>query len=301
MLILTSSEMADFLFCRRGWWLKYYLQFQPKRYSSPLSIGSMVHEWLEAKYRAAITGDDYPTPADLIGGHLERALELHPENEEDAVKDAKLAMIMCDGYPEWLEETGADAGLEIIGSEMKVEAPVGPYMLRGKIDARAIREIDGKLVQLEHKTVGNFTDIPKYAQSAPQFLTYDLLAFLLRPDGTHTDGVLINMIRKVQRTASAKPPFYDRHEVHHSVEELRSHWKHVLGVGNQITEVRAALDAGGDPHVICPPKADREHTWRCDCSSVSTLIDRGEDWFGYLSEHWEQHDPLERYGEEEAA
>jgi hypothetical protein len=290
--------MSDWQACQRGWWLKYYRHLTPKHaYSSPLNVGSLVHGALEEYYKAAMDTADPPPPVQYVHAQLTRIIEANPDLEAEIVKDAQLAIIMVDGYYEWLEAEGADAGLRVVGTETMVEAPVGDYILRGKIDARLLRELDGKLLQLEHKTVGNFTDIPKYAQSAPQFLTYDLLAYLTKPDGVPTDGILVNMLRKVKRTASAKPPFYDRLEIRHSKEELRSHWQHVQAIGDQISRARRLLDAGVDHHLVVPPSVHREHTWRCDCHGVTVMIDHEDDVEGYLAEHWEAHDPMERYKE----
>lgn len=154
-------------------------------------------------------------------------------------------------------------------------------------------------MQLEHKTVGNFTDLPRVAQSSPQFLTYDLLAYLTKPDGVPTDGVILNMLRRVKRTARAKPPFYMRHEVRHNVNELRAHWRHCVAIGWQISGAREALDAGADHHDVCPPSVDRSHSWACSCAPLGAMLDDGSDVEGFLSELYEVYDPMERYGEKE--
>ena len=301
---LTNSEMATFMNCRRGWWLSYYRRLRRKHDMPSLpNIGNMYHAGLEGYYNETL--DD---PALYVHDLAVQLTEEHPEFADQIMKDAEYAEIMLSGYLEWVEEEGADVGLRVIGAEQSVEISLDgtPYRLRGKIDTRMEREADGALLQLEHKTVGNLSDIPKYAQSAPQFLTYDLLAFLLAKEegGRATDGVILNMARRVKRTRAAKPPFYGRHEVRHNVDELRNHWKHVVGIGKEIQRVTDLLDAGISHHEACPPRVDRSHLWSCSCAPITAMIDDGSDFEGFLTDLYEDYNPWARYDdpeEEEAA
>jgi hypothetical protein len=222
-------------------------------------------------------------------------LAANPELEGQISKDAELATIMLDGYIEWVEEEGCDSELEFVAAEQVVEAEVGPYRLRGKIDARFRRKYDGSLVQLETKTVSNLADHPAWAQQNPQFLTYSMLAMMTKPDGVRTEGVTVNMLRRVKRTAKAKPPFYGRYWVPHNPDELRSHYKHVIGIGRQIEQARADLDAGEEHHIVVPPFFNRSHPWSCPCVGLDTLPDDGSDLEDYLSDFYEAYDPDERY------
>lgn len=255
----------------------------------------MVHWGLEPYYRGEVLD-----PPEFIKSKIDELLAKQPEDAEQILRDGELAVIMLEGYMQEVEESGMDADFEYVGSEETVETDVGPYKLRGKIDARLRRVSDGSLLQLENKTVGNFPDLIKTAQSNPQFLTYDLLAFLTKPDGVPTDGVILNMLRRVKRTPRAKPPFYMRHEVRHNLDELRSHYKHVVAIGRAIEAARASLDSGIGHHEICPPAIGKSHGWDnggCPCKTLTVMMDDGSDWEGYLEEFWEEYDPWERYGE----
>lgn len=300
MYPLTNSEMASFLNCRRGWYIRYYRRLARLTHSSLPTIGTMYHHGLERYYS---TGDT--EVAGMIRAEGAELLEQFPDSADRILKDVEYAAIMLEGYFEWLEETGADIGLSVIGAERTVEVPLEgtPYTLRGKIDAQLRRDVDGALLQLEHKTTGNLTDIPRYAQSAPQFLTYDLLAFLdaKRGEGQATDGVIVNMAKRVKRTQKATPPFYGRHEVRHNLDELRAHWKHVVRLGYEIDDTRKALDQGASHHTVCPPNVSRNHTFTCDCASITAMFDDGSDVEGFLAEAYEEHDPYERYADEEVA
>jgi hypothetical protein len=70
------------------------------------------------------------------------------------------------------------------------------------------------------------------------------------PEEAYNDcsGILVNLLKKVKRTASAKPPFYARVDVPHNIHELRNHWKHVVHRA-EIADAERRLDAGrGSPH-----------------------------------------------------
>lgn len=293
---LTSSEMKQWLACQRGWWLRYHRQLRKAGggYASLPNVGNLVHKGLEEFYK----GKDID-PLALVKAEADKVMFERPEYAEQIAKDASLAGIMLEGYIQWIDDEGADAGYEYAGSEQTVEAEIGPYSLRGKIDARLRRTSDGALLQLEHKTVGNLSDIPKYAQSAPQFLTYDLLAYLTKPDGVATDGVILNMLRRVKRTKMAKPPFYGRYEVRHNIDELRAHYAHIVTIGRQIEGARAQLDNGVDHHNVVVPNVGRDHTWSCPCHEVCNMFDDGSDVEAFLVDFWEPYDPWARYKEGE--
>jgi len=294
-LILTSSEMRAWQTCQRGWWLTYYRKLR-RKYDMPKlpTIGTLFHSGLEKYYN----GEELDFLA-FVAAEVLRLSEMNPDYAPEIDEAGAMAATMLEGYFSWLEETGEDANLEVIGTEEMVEVPLGEYKLRGKIDARVRRRTDGALLQLEHKTVGNLTDHPKWAQQNPQFLTYDLLAYLTKPDGVPTDGILLNMARRVKRTARAKPPFYGRHEVRHTIEELRNHWTHCVAIGDQISRARTQLDSGFSSHLVVPPAPSRNHMWSCACAPLGSMFDDGSDVEDYLAEFYEEHDPLKRYELEE--
>lgn len=287
--------MKTWLNCQRGWWLSHYLCLRRKHETSSLpNIGNHVHAGLEAYYRGVLG-----KPSDLVALRAKKLVDEFPEFADQISKDAELSTIILDGYLDWVAETAADADLEFVAAEQIVEVEVGPYRLRGKIDARFRQISDGSLLQLEHKTCGGLNDHPLWAQSNPQFLTYSLLAMMTKPEGVRTDGLVVNMLRRVKRTVKAKPPFYGRHPVRHSVEELRSHYQHVAAIGNQIEHAREQLDAGVSHHLVCPPNFNRNHLWGCGCSGLDSMPDDSTaDLKGFLEDFYGHVDPNARYNEE---
>ena len=301
--VLTQSELTTFMRDRRQWYLGYYRSLR-KRYDTPYlpTVGTLVHYGLESYYRQK---DEHPV--DAVKGRAMFLIDRNPEAAETIAEAAGLAGIMLEGYLDWVEETGADAVLDVYAAEETVEVQLSPhpFILRGKIDARARDSFTGAHIQLEHKTVGSLADLPKTAQSSFQFLTYDLLAYLKSVETSEhayrTDGVLLNMLRRVKRTARAKPPFYGRHIVRHNTNELRNHWRHVVGIAQEIERTTSRLNAGEDHHMVCPPTVTRDSAWQNPFLPVYQLMDDGSDAEGMLAEEYETHDPNERYTPEEDA
>lgn len=300
--IVTQSELSTWLRCRRKWYLGYFRRLRRVDDFERLpGVGTFVHAGLEAWYGGLGPAGN---PLDVVASRADALIQANPDRAEDIADAAGLAGIMLEGYLDWLQESGADTGLIFDGAEKKVEVTLRPtsYVLRGKIDATFVRENDGARVQLEHKTVGNLTDIPKTAQMNFQFLTYDLLAYLkaIDGDGNRTDGVLLNMLRRVKRTARANPPFYGRHEVRHNTQELRAHWKHVVAIARETDLARARLVAGEDHQTVVPPSPERSCSWSCPFAQACPMFDDGSDADGFLAAEFEEHDPLARYEDSNA-
>ena len=299
MRILTSSELKDFQRCKRRWWLGHVRKLRKKVYegSAPLTIGTLFHAGLEAYYRPS----DVTSPVTTVRNKAQRMIERWPDASGDILEAADLAAIMLEGYMEWAEEEAVDIDLDVYAAEEKVEVKVGPFTLRGKMDARAIRKSDGVRIQLEHKSVGNLADIPKTAQMNPQFLTYDLLSVLSSGVGERTDGLIINMARKAKRSKTAKPPFYGRHEVRHNLNELRNHYRHILGLGHEMgrVELWLLLQGGERHHSIVPPTPTKDCSWDCKFVDLCPMFDDGSDAETMIKMAFEEHDPLARYEDDE--
>ncbi len=307
---LSNSEMAEFRRCKRKWYLHSFRGLKKKAKDEPgsaLSIGNLVHDALAAYY-------DLEHPVDPLG-YAEAALELqisdHPSAEDGLRKEFELVRAMLSGYLEWLAESGEDSNLRILGSEQMVRVPLrradGSELgvtLLSKLDAPVERVSDGHRLMLEHKTTGSL-DAPQIGYRIDsQFLTEHLARFLhsieqgMSAEEAYADcsGVLVNLIKKVKRTAAAKPPFYARVDVPHNIHELRNHWKHVVAVAADIAATEARLKSGEDHHSAAPPTAIPDRCkWECEFFKVCPMADDGSDFEGALNAMYEEHDPLERY------
>jgi hypothetical protein len=112
------------------------------------------------------------------------------------------------------------------------------------------------------------------------------------------DAALFTLLRKVKRTARATPPFYGQLEVRHPIHELRRFWLRLKEEVGELLRLRARLDAGEDAAIVAYPSPKRDCSWDCPFYHVCPMFDNGDDAEGYLAEHYEEHDPLERYYEE---
>lgn len=312
--MLTQSTIKDYTRCGRKWWLAHYRQLtRMDEYRSPLAIGNVVHDALARWYAGEL--DD---PIGFVQDQATTMIEEFPDFAEKIARDAEMAGIMLEGYLEWLEETGADYHLEAVEPERVIRVQLLPakegrpaVVLQGKLDGKVRKRVVEDRTWtafLEHKTVGNFTDLPSYAQFDRQLLTYDLLEYLEwleehageeKPSKPLTDGAILNMLRKVKRTARAKPPFYDRVEIRHNIHELRSHWRHTVAIAEEILAKTARLDAGEDHHRVVPPVPTNTCRWECPFYSICPLFDDGSDVESVIELEYMEHDPLERYATEE--
>lgn len=305
-LRLTNSEVKTWRRCKRKWWLGQYrgLQKRGSDFNNPLSIGTRVHDVLQHYY---VPGLERPDPMEYFHQTVERDVEEHPAMEEAIRKEADLVQKMLDGYFVWLEETGEDSELEVISAEAEMEAPIlDGVNLLSKIDTRVRRLSDGKHGALEHKTVGSLTEPLPMLQVDTQLLTEHLVEFLHAlgegddPEENRAEFVLYNMLRKVKRSATAKPPFYGREEVRHNVAELRNHWRHVVRIAEEILHTRAELDRGAYHQDVVPPNPTRDCKWDCSFRGpcLGGQFDDGSDVEQYLADEYVVGDPLERYRSE---
>jgi hypothetical protein len=301
MIRLTNSEMSTWRNCPRAWYLAYYRGLRRRQFDvagRPTTLGTRVHDALAAYYDPETPYD----PVQHVLAGIERECESYPTQEADIRKEGEMASIMVEGYVQWLEETAEDDDLRVLAAESKIEVPLFEgCTLLSKIDARVERISTGARLALEHKTCGSLTQALPLLQADTQCLTEHLVEFLdLKAKGLETEraqGVLYNMLRKVKRTARAKPPFYGRETVMHNVNELRSHWYHCVAIGRQIENARVRLDAGESHHTVCPPNPSRELLWRSEFfkDGMYELMDDGSDWEAAVDALYEVCDPLERY------
>jgi hypothetical protein len=303
VLRLTNSEMKEYRRCKRKWWLSTYRRLAPRAPelpNTPLSIGNLVHDALANYYDPQARTD----PVEYAERWAQTQIELNPETEVESTKEIELVRAMLSGYLEWLGETGADADIEVLGVERQVEvALVDGVNLLTKLDAPIQRRSDGAKLAFEHKTVASLDQPFVALKHDTQLLTEHLGLFLdARSKGATNEeayeqchGILYNMLRKVKRTASAKPPFYGREDAPHNLFELRAHWHHVVAIAAEITTSRAALDAGQAHHAVVPPNPTRDCKWDCPFFKMCVMLDDGSDAEGALHDLYEERDPLRRY------
>lgn len=293
---ISNSELSTFKDCRRKWYLGYYLGFGPKsvKPTGPLILGTRVHNALESYY---VTGED-PVIRYVRDLAIERELLPYDADMKEFESEGELGRIMLEGYLEWLEETGADADYETIGAEQMLSVPLfdGRVQLQGKLDMRVRRRTDGVRLVMDHKTLASFPSITSTAHMSEQGMMYQLLENLNgTPEQERCDGFIYNMLRKVKRSDKAKPPFYDRLEVHFNVHSIRSFWMRLHGTISDMLEVRRQLDEGMDPRAVVYPRPTQDCTWKCPFFHACPMMDDGSAVEEYVDAFFEQHDPYQRY------
>lgn len=303
-LLVSNSEIQTWKDCRRRWWLTYYRELGIKRSEDkPVGarqLGTRIHIALCEFY------ENGRNPLDVINevyAEDEKLFAAFPDKITDMRKEQDLAKAMLEGYIEWVAEEAADDGIELVAAETVIEVPSGVkgVTLRGKLDQRVVRKVDGARLFLDHKTVGDLTTPVRLLPLDEQMKFYHLLEKLdsmYKTGGDpqwRTDGGLYNMLRKVKRTATAKPPFYGRAEVRHNEAILRNTWIRVHKILEELVTTRQALDAGADHQYMCPPRPSKDCTWKCDFFAVCPMFDDGSNIDGLLNEYYTHIDPHERY------
>jgi hypothetical protein len=294
---LSNSEIQTFKDCRRRWWLTYYRRMKPRNQdmTGALALGSRVHAAFEEHYANGVP---------LLKAHTElvekdRNILLSEFRDVDTLEsEADLGRIMLEGYEQWVEEEGIDAELEFISSEETIVMPLfnGEVELQGKIDMRVRRKIDGVRMFRDFKTVGgSLSDFANLAPMNEQVMTYMLLESSQNKEGERSEGGIFTMLKKVRRTASARPPFYDQIEVRHNVFTMRAFWNRIHGTITDLMRVRTALDEGSDHTLVAYPHASRDCKWKCQFFTVCTLFDDGSAAEQALTEMFEEGDPYSYY------
>ena len=302
---ISNSEIQTYKSDKRLWFLGYYLGLQKNEKSEvgPLPLGTRIHDSLEQYY---LTGDN---PVDVYNRlhriDQNRFLETSEAQFEEIVKkfndESELGRIMLEGYMDWLDEENPDSKLEIIGAEKKLGYVLNEFDPRveliGKVDLQVRRLEDGSRATLDHNSAAQFTDYYKYAHLSEQLMMYTLLERLNPDEGnTRVDGGIYNLLKKVKRTAKAKPPFYERIDVRFNKKTMDSFWIRTLGTVRDIMLTRDALDNGADHRYVCYPSPSWD--WKTGSSPffhVYTMLDDGSHAEAYLEENFYQGNPNARY------
>lgn len=297
-ILLSSSELSAFKRCRRRWWFQYWRGLEPavEKPGGALQLGTRIHLALAEFYTSG------KNPVDvfdqLVAAERERYGEMeYPPDLTEFDEDHQLGRIMLDGYLEWLAETGADEDYEVVGVEQQIAVPLinGDVTFKGKLDIRVRRKSDGRRSFRDWKTTGSIQELSQTLAMNEQMLSYMLLERLLDPEDAWIESGLFDMLRKVKRTARAKPPFYAREEAYHSDVELRNYWKRLHGTIIDIMRMRARLTEGGDPMVVCYPTPTRDCAWDCAYVSACLLTDDSSNLEGLLESAFKVGDPYRRY------
>lgn len=320
---VSNSELQTFKRCKRKWWLAWYrrLMLQTEDFTSVRATGTRVHRALAYWY--VPDGEKRVDPRDALERVIvddwtkvaKLAQERHTSDEQlgqlavEFAQATNLERAMVEGYVQWLEETGADADLRITDSEtpLVVDQVVDmgsdyrheqrEIQFIGLLDVRATRVTDKVNLFIDHKTVGDLGAPVVTLPQNEQMLHYHLMEFLALEDSdVRCDGALYNMLRRVKRSARAKPPFYDRIEVRHNKFELESYRRRALAATREILVTIDRLERGEEHLDVVYPSPTPECRWSCDFFAVCNLLDDGSRGVNdMLNALYRPTNPLERY------
>ena len=300
-LHISNSEVQTYKDCRRRWWLSYYRRLQPKskQMTGALALGSRIHEALDMYYSKNIPLLE--AHAQLVETDKNLLIESYRDTY-DLESEAELGRIMLEGYLQWVEENGIDAELDMISTEEIIEMPLldNKVILQGKIDMRVRRKADGVRMFRDFKTVGgSFTDFSSMAHMNEQILTYMMLETAQNKEGERSEGGIFTMLKKVKRSANARPPFYEQIEVRHNVFSLRSFWQRIHGTLTDMLNTRKGLDEGGDHRFLAYPRPSRDCKWKCQFFTICPMFDDGSAAEAAIEDAFEISNPYAYYGVEE--
>ena len=303
---VSNSELQAFKGCRRRWHLTYVLGLKARRTREhgPLPLGNRVHAALEL----GEVGGSEPALAeyDRIAAIALERLDPDWDDEAKFTKENDMGRLMVEGYYEWLAEEGLDQGIEVVGVEEALATTLELFtheglevFLLGKMDKR-VRDPRSKQVRfLDYKTTKGFNDVSATLQLNEQVKTYGLLERRNVAEGEEPAvGATFDLLRKVGRSKTAKPPFYKREEIAYSDIELRNFWHRVRAEVSDMLRVEADIALGADPAHVAYPRPSRDCTWICPYFAGCHMFDDGSDVQGWLDDHFEIGDPLLRYRDE---
>lgn len=275
--LISNSEVQAFKRCRRKWALQREgWNLAEQEVTGPLPFGTAIHGALEWYY--GHSGD----PLEWWARHCAEAYDLEDKKQE---KDARLGRVMLEGYLDWVAETGVDEGLEVVQAERFVTVRFGNFFgtevhLTGRLDVKVYDDKTKETTFLDHKTCQNLEPDPHRSE---QLLTYDLIDSF--ESGKHTlTGGKLNKLRKVLRTGTAVPPFYDRQPQYHTEADLLRFKERLVETIMQMLQYEERLTEANLP-VVGLPTHDRSCSWWCKEFIVPCrMMDDGASYRTYLSD-----------------
>lgn len=310
---ISNSELQTYKRCKRKWWLTYYWKLRLRREGvGALSVGNMIHHPLEFYYANPNRDPETFDWESILAAYVQERqndprlpAELHPQ----MLAEYELAKIMLRGYFEWLTEDGMDSEFKVLAAEQEVEVFLDTILgtevyLISKLDTIVQLKSSGLLSFMDHKSVQNLKDLAKGIGKNEQLRYYGLIQRLKAAaegvvNAQFAHGGMLNMLRKVKRTAAANPPFFGRAATTHPDEVYKNFHARVWGEVFDLLTTRARLDSGLNHHQVVYPTPTRDCEWDCPFNLICTQFDDGSDVGAVIAAEYETHDPLERYTEVE--
>lgn len=154
-IIISASELRDFLRCRVKWWWRHQCRLEPTTGSEALALGSLVHNVLEQFYAAPLEKRTVKRMTKLAQTMCRSVTVTQLSSEA-----RQLAEAMLIGYAAWAKKEDEAIGLVRCIPEQKFLIPLGPtglILVKGRIDAVFESAVHRKTMgNVEFKTAGQF-------------------------------------------------------------------------------------------------------------------------------------------------
>lgn len=258
-LIVSVSELSDFLRCRVRWHWRYQCGLERKVGSDLRSIGILVHEILEAWYALK--------PAKRNHAAMKRVAKKLVDNttlDELTTKDMALIVAMCVGYAKWVatDDKVGDAAIGLAESfpEEWFELPLTEdksILLRGKIDNRFISTVKKKTMGCQETKTKSQIQIDVVDLNT-QLSAY-LWAMMTKYPGMKRYQAWYTILRRQMPTERVRTALFHRELVERDEDEIR------MWVADTQRKAKDMLDAA------IYPNETSSCGWDCDFKNPCML------------------------------
>jgi PD-(D/E)XK nuclease superfamily len=271
-LVITHTDLATFLRCRRQWLWAYVQDFHPpERLDGPRALGERVHRGAEHYYR---TGGDPVAEHDRLGREDVARLEsmVRPTWQLDQLfKDIVVGRACLTALIEWLRSEGEDDPYWVEAVEETVDASIlgGRVTLRGKVDVLFRAKVDGHLAVNDHKTTGSWTSVREGMERSWQHHIYLAVLALSRPSEIVSEA-MYTVMHKHTSPSRASRPLVERFRVPGTTATAGAKLAQIERICEQMLATMEAIERGGIDHAY--PTPQDACRW-CDYRQPCDLID----------------------------
>jgi RecB family exonuclease len=241
LIRVTPARLTVWMDCPRRYRMTYLDRPTPPRGGpwAHSTIGAVVHNALRSFFDLPVSRRTPDAAAALVGRHW----------KNDGFIDSTQAATYRDRAGSWVADYVADldVGVEPVGLERWVSAPVGTIVAEGRVDR--IDERGGTLVIVDYKT-GRHALTTDHARGSQALALYVIAARR-------------TLRRPCTRVELHHLPTGSVAAWEHTEESLARHRERAEETAEEIQLAKDTLDAGADPEVLFPTRAGQQCAW-CD-------------------------------------